>query len=438
MSEHHTATTIVAAAVGDRWGNDISEERQIALLALQNQWTAEADHGTRRGPFDGFRLTGADVAWLARRVANEDNEGSYLHEVPDLHLEGADLNMAHLAGALLSEAHLEGASLRDAHLEGANLAGTHLEGALLLRAHLEGAALTGGRLERALLWEAHMERALLIRTHLEGAGLDKTHLEDAVLAETHLEGARLSGTHLAGAIMRGAFLDRATALNYIVLGDGTHGYACLADVGWGEANLAVVEWSRMQRRFLRRRLQPIPLGDEEEARKAKDNEGKSKDKPTRLREFKEATRASRQLARALRSQGLSDDADRFAYKTQVLQRQVLRRQGRFGATLGSWFFDLVSGYGYSPLRAFITYLLVVGAFAGVYALLAYFGLTKEQFGSWDSPLVLSVTSFHGRVFFAGGLPLTDWAARVGAIEAVFGLLIEITFIATFTQRFFAR
>jgi len=33
---------------------------------------------------------------------------------------------------------------------------------------------------------------------------------------------------------------------------------------------------------------------------------------------------------------------------------------------------------------------------------------------------------------------TDWAARVGAIEAVIGLLIEITVIATFTRRFFAR
>jgi hypothetical protein len=42
------------------------------------------------------------------------------------------------------------------------------------------------------------------------------------------------------------------------------------------------------------------------------------------------------------------------------------------------------------------------------------------------------------VRLAGGLPLTDWAARVGAIEAIIGPLMEITFIATFTQRFFAR
>jgi hypothetical protein len=31
-----------------------------------------------------------------------------------------------------------------------------------------------------------------------------------------------------------------------------------------------------------------------------------------------------------------------------------------------------------------------------------------------------------------------WPARLAALEAVIDLFIEITFIATFTQRFFAR
>jgi hypothetical protein len=34
--------------------------------------------------------------------------------------------------------------------------------------------------------------------------------------------------------------------------------------------------------------------------------------------------------------------------------------------------------------------------------------------------------------------LGDNLARIAAVEAILGLLIEITFIATFTQRFFAR
>ncbi len=50
--------------------------------------------------------------------------------------------------------------------------------------------------------------------------------------------------------------------------------------------------------------------------------------------------------------------------------------------------------------------------------------------------MFSVTSFHGRGFFPGGLPLDDPVTVLAALEAVIGLLIEISFIATFTQRFF--
>jgi hypothetical protein len=52
-----------------------------------------------------------------------------------------------------------------------------------------------------------------------------------------------------------------------------------------------------------------------------------------------------------------------------------------------------------------------------------------------------VTSFHGCGFFPGGSPghsltLDDPVTVLAAGEAIIGLLIEISFIATFTQRFF--
>jgi hypothetical protein len=50
--------------------------------------------------------------------------------------------------------------------------------------------------------------------------------------------------------------------------------------------------------------------------------------------------------------------------------------------------------------------------------------------------VFSVTSFHGRGFFPGSLDLKDVVVKLAALEAVVGLPIEISFIATFTQRFF--
>src|SRR5260221_832559 len=103
-------------AVGKRWGDTISEERQAELQGYLDWWKAESDHGVRTGPFDRagrsdveqerIKLTGADVFWLAEQ-SGLDQFG----HAPNLHLEGANLDGAHLEGASLSEAYLEGASL---------------------------------------------------------------------------------------------------------------------------------------------------------------------------------------------------------------------------------------------------------------------------------------------------------------------------------------
>jgi hypothetical protein len=51
---------------------------------------------------------------------------------------------------------------------------------------------------------------------------------------------------------------------------------------------------------------------------------------------------------------------------------------------------------------------------------------------------MSMTSFHGRGFFPGGIALDDPITVLAAFEAFVGLVIEVSFIATFTNRFFAR
>ncbi|GHO76516.1 hypothetical protein KSD_42870 [Ktedonobacter sp. SOSP1-85] len=51
---------------------------------------------------------------------------------------------------------------------------------------------------------------------------------------------------------------------------------------------------------------------------------------------------------------------------------------------------------------------------------------------------LSVVCFHGRGFLLQNMSLGDAFARLAAIEAVLGLLIEVSFIATFTQRFLGK
>jgi hypothetical protein len=265
-------------------------------------------------------------------------------------------------------------------------------------------------LEGAILYEAHLEGASLGGAHLEGANLGGAHLEGAFLYEAHLEGANLGEAHLDGTTLSGAWLDSKTVLSDAMLDKQTK----FGDIQWsgvGAVNLTQITWNTVP-----------TLGDEVDVNRR-----------SSVLSYEQVVRAYRQLAAQLRAEGMSEVADRFAYRAQVLQRRVLRRRRRWGAAFGSWLLDLISGHGYKPVRSLITYVLIICAFAGAYLLNAQF---TAPYLTWDEALVLSVSSFHGRGFFTSGIALSDTLARLAAGEAIMGLLIEITFIATFTQRFF--
>jgi uncharacterized protein YjbI with pentapeptide repeats len=281
---------------------EIENQRQGEL---HNWRSTQPSIGHSRYPFRGVRLNRADIEWLL--ASHESGQGpiEWTHDVqytahPGLDVRGADLRKARLAGLPLASmrgglspqvwslatdvqredasVHLEGADLREAHLEGADLCGAHLEGADLRGAHLEGADLCGA------------------------------HLEGADLREAHLEGADLRGAHLGGnghvpANLRMAFFAATTNLEGIHLGDEQSGTVPLADVHWGTVNLAVVDWTRVDR-----------LGDEYET------------KWKMPIEYQRAIRANRQLAAALRAQGLEGEADHFAYRAHITRRRMRPQQ----------------------------------------------------------------------------------------------------------------
>ncbi len=430
--------------LGQPWRKEpeISKERQEYLTEKRK---IESDFEQDFFPFKDIKLSRADIEWLLATHDNNrgpidwndesqrkrkgldllgaDLRGLDLSRLPlakchlkSAHLEGASLSYAHLEGAFISEAHLEGADLYFSHLEKAILFYTHLEGAKIYKSHLEDAHLKDAHLEevnlneahleRAVLRGAHLERAVLRGAHLEKADLSEAHLEKVDLSEAHLEKAILFYTHLEGAVLNGAFFDGESHLDRIKLSNDEHGTASLSDIHWGEVNVAVVDWSKISR-----------LGDESDF------------------DYETATRAYRQLSTALRNQGLNEDAARFTYRAQLMQREVFYNQNKYGQYLFSLFLDLLSGYGYKPWRCFAAYLLVILTFA-----IAYF-IFGHTVGPVLSPLgsaVFSMTSFHGRGFFPGGIGLDDPLTVIAALEAFVGLLIEVTFIATLTQRLFGR
>jgi len=379
-------------------------------------------------PFKDIKLYRADIEWLL--ATQEEGRGPIdwsderQRERLGLDLRGADLRKVDLNHLPLARIRV-GLATREwwnatkqerieagAHLEDAILDWAHLEGASFRWAHLEGTQFFGAYMQEARLRGATLSGAVLIRARLEGASLGWAYL-----------GGTMMPKKLAPANLRQAFLDTTTNLDGIILGDEQQGVISLVDTSWGNVNLAVVDWAPIKM-----------LGDEREAHQQALEEGAKKEKSRLLVKFQQAVRANRQLAIALQAQGLNEDAARFAYRAQKLQRGVARQQRKFGQFLFSLFLDLLAGYGYRPRRSLLWYLIIIFGFAAAYFAFGHLSLLPDA-------LVFSLTSFHGRGFFPGlgnETSLHNPLVVLAAFEAVVGLLIEISFIATFTQRFFGK
>src|SRR5713101_5645726 len=370
---------------------EISPARQ-AELEKRRALVPDVEKGIY--PFKGIKLDRADVEWLLAThrggpvkwsderkreregldVRGADLQHADLHGLPLTRLRGGlpfhkwldvteeqrRLAAVLMRGANLWKAQLEGADLSEAQLEGADLSRAQLKGADLSEAQLEGASFIGAQLKGADLTHAQLEGADLRSAQLEGASLSEAQLRGANLWKAQLEGANLSEAQLGGADLSGAQLKRAILRN-VILGDQQRIGPRLADLQWGETNLAVVDWSQV-----------AALGDEHQARQKKTPGGKKKGQAERVSEYQAAVRANRQLAVALQAQGLHEEAARFAYRAQRLQRIVLRRQRKVVAYLFSGVLDLLAGYGYRPGRSVIAYLVIIVGFMGLYLLNAHF------------------------------------------------------------------
>ena len=437
VSDDRDAWNTYWATQGMPWRAEpeIEEKRQRYLTERR-----AIRHDFERGiyPFGGVQLARADVEWL---LATHESGGirgpvdvsDVVQQMRDgLDMRGADLRGQDLSGLPL--ARMRGGITRREWLfvtgKQREAAAVHLEDTTLRGTHLEGANLRCAYLERAYLHEAHLEGSELVQAHLEGAVLFHAYLNGKVPhaerpdIQPRQSGGKGKYMALPPADLHLAFFDNATSLYNAVLGDHEQGGIRVADARWNEVNLARADWRQFE-----------IIGDESVARQSHTANGEIKTGRRRLEEYQTAVRAYRQLAIALRDQGINENADRFAYRAQMLQRQVLRRQRQWFRYLGSLLLDLIAGYGYRPARAFLAYVAVLLVFAAAFLLNAQLAAPHL---TWDEALVLSISSFHGRGFFTSGVSLSDTLARLAAGEAMIGLLIEITFIATFTQRFFAR
>src|SRR5579883_226693 len=440
---------------------EIDEERQTYLVQ-RKAIIPNRENGIY--PFKDIELSPADVEWLLAMHENGRGPVDWSDERQrnrkGIDLRGAILStidlsylpLARTCGGLTvrewdsqesnqrdwARIHLERAHLYRTHLEGIDLSGAYMEGADLSYAFLERSYLVEVHLERTRLHKAHLDHAYLREAHVEGSHITQAYLYETDLSLSHLEGKKMSlddlnrvrrwdksfPSVLPPAELNGSFFDSGTKLENIFLGDNRYGSASLADLHWGDANLLTIDWTAVS-----------ILGDEWKAKQPKKYSGANKDKQTGIQEHLAAVRANRQLAVALQVQGVNEVASYFAYRAQKLQRLVFRRQKKFGQYIFSFFLDLLAGYGYRPGRSVLWYLTVIVGFALAYHFLGGLSLNPPD------ALIFSIMSFHGRGFFPSLSQETNLhnpLVMLAATEAIIGLLIEISFIATFTQRFFGK
>lgn len=396
---------------------EIDKKRQEELQARR---TIAPDINQGIYPFKDIKLSRADVEWLLATHENGRGPVEWGNDVKwkrerrkRLDLRGADLRQVDLRNLPLTNIrggiadHERGTATEEqckmaaVLMDGTDLRWTYLEGAILSYAHMEEADLRWAHLEYTNLRWAYLKGASFRFAYLKGTHFRGADLRETNFSEAHLEGARLEN---------------------VILSDEKHVGPKLADIQWGNVNLAVVKWSQVKM-----------LGDESTARHKK-SQGKVKERSTRLNEYEAAVRANRQLAVALQAQGMNEEAAYFAYHAQKLQLAVSAQRRNFVQYLFSLFLDAIAGYGYKPLRAVFWYLSVIISFATTYSIFGHLPLLPDT-------LVFSIMSFHGRGFFpslSGETALHNPLVVLAAAEAVMGLLIEISFIATFTQRFFGK
>lgn len=444
----------------------------------------------RVAPLAGQTLTRGEVEFLLRPYDGpgqqgpgslEEGRGGF--DLRGANLDGVDLSDLPLPGCFLGSYGTTPATMRHVNLMRCNLENAFLADVDLSGSNALGLSAVGMRASRAVFDGCDMDvsnlmGARLDRASFKGATVRWANLEGSSLWESSLRGCDLTGSKLVGADLRRSVMNRDTELSGLRL-DG----ARVADVDWGGANLSTVDWRSVGR-----------LGDEDPLPLAPAHVAPNSwmdQLAASLSNAQSAARAYSQLATALRTQGILNEAHRFEHRLRVKTRHVaawqallaLRRllpEARGGppaflieryeafdvpgapepqdlsrwrqpnwwipllvgavqqaalaganltALLTSLLLGATCGHGYRPLRAVVTYFLLVMTFAAIYIHTGYAH-------SLGQAVPESVVAFHGRGFFGTGPTPGSPTSDFVAVEAAVGFITEIVFIAAFTRRVF--
>ena len=307
----------------------------------------------------------------------------------------------------------------------------------------------------------NLKGANLRAVHFDGAILREANLENANLKYAHFEGAYLRYARLGGAKLGGAFFDSSTKLDYVNFNDEQGHCASLGGVRWGNVDITGIKWSKIDMLGDERKVRDLAqtLRDKEntpaeqpnkrnnediqdddqeidveanQANYGNDNEKLDEQQRKVLINYHKAVRAYRQLAVLLQSQGLNEEAAKFSYHAQKLQRIVFRLERKYPEYIFSGILNLFAGYGYRPYRFFLATLIIVAVFSAAYYIIT--AMTGARITLWGA-IALSIQNLFTPDF---KLQALDLLKIIGAVEGLCGLFIAAILIAIVSQRILGK
>jgi hypothetical protein len=393
-------------------------------------------------------------------------------EADDTDFTGAQLNNIHgfsviFNGSLLYRANMYGAFLARAHFDCACLRSADLSGAKIPRGSFGGASLRAVDLRGSDLSEAdfggcagsiesHRYKPWATNDVLDSYDYQSTPLSvfykpwlvmRYVRRRNDLQNRQQTSQSEASrgedrgflvtfsdwpADLRDVVMDSNTSLKGTIL-QGRFGAVQVGGVSWGEADLRGIQLSdrlgdeRPLRTYVRQSRASSPFVFLR--RFVKIWGVQSFD--VQLSEYaRSAAEANLRVAVALAKQGMRREADAYGYRARIAETWGLQNFLARRSFVSAWFLRIICGWGYRPLFTVIWYGLMLLLFAIGYSVLG------PHLNLWQS-LLLSVTAFHGRGLVPAVGNVSTPVAALAAGEAVVGLVLEATFVATFVQRVLA-
>jgi uncharacterized protein YjbI with pentapeptide repeats len=151
-------------------------------------------------------------------------------------------------------------------------------------------------------------------------------------------------------------------------------------------------------------------------------------------DFKRAQDVYRNLKNTFRNNGAHNRASYFSIRESKMSRKMMAQEKNYGIWALLYFYEIISGYGESPLRVFVTTISAILIFSAIFASMPE-GLENVEGKdiSTTDYLYYSVVTFT-TLGYGDIVPVDPLTKMLAVTEALFGVFLMSLLVVTLSRR----